>query len=245
MKPSSQTTPPVRRRGRPVEPLDQRILRLTDRSGECWLWSGAVDRFGYGRITVKQKPAKAHRISYETFVGPIPDGLQIDHLCRVRRCVRPEHLEPVTAKVNMDRAAAATGTIAGKRVGGMPIGEKCAEGHVVAGENVYQRRGLNYCLACRREGSRLHASGGKPRQRYYTDHSKIADAARSRLGEWIEAATYTSRDSAHHTASFIRTGKRLTAYQPAGSFEAKTERGDGSYTVYARFIGAAQVGGAA
>lgn len=239
MSSSSQTLTPKRRRGRPAEPLDQRILRLTDRSGECWLWQGRLDRFGYGRITVNQQPAKAHRISYETFVGPIPTGLQIDHLCRVRQCVRPDHLEPVTAKVNMERAAGATGTIAGKRVGGMRLGEKCAEGHTVDGDNVYQRRGLNYCLTCRREGARLHASGGKPRQRSYTDHVKIAAAAKAKPGEWTLVAEYRSSATAHHIVHYVRTGKRLAAYLPAGSFEAESRRSDDGSAVYVRFIGGA------
>ena len=239
---SSQPLTPNRRGGRPAEPLNERILRLTDRSGECWLWLGRLDRFGYGRITVNKQSAKAHRVSYETFVGPIPAGLQIDHLCRVRHCVRPQHLEPVTAKVNMHRAAAATGAIAGKRVGGMQIGERCAEGHIVEGENVYQRRGLNYCLTCRREGNRLHASGGKPRQRSHTDHSKVAAAAKAQPGEWTLVAEYKSTGTAHHTVSYIRTGYRLPAYLPVGSFEAKHVQTEDGTAVYARFIGSAEGG---
>src|SRR6188472_1096483 len=59
----------------------------------CWVWNGAVRTTGYGQFS---RCTFAHRLSYETHVGPIPDGLDIDHLCGVRLCVNPDHLEPVT-----------------------------------------------------------------------------------------------------------------------------------------------------
>jgi HNH endonuclease len=76
----------------------------------CWLWLGTCNRDGYSRLTIGDQTKKSgirhasgHRISYEAFVGPIPTGLDIDHLCRVRCCVNPAHLEPVTTKVNVQR----------------------------------------------------------------------------------------------------------------------------------------------
>jgi hypothetical protein len=70
----------------------------------CWLWTAHVNpRTGYVQFRIGGRSGKmvlAHRWSYEHFVGPIPDGLQIDHLCRVRHCVNPSHLEPVTAREN-------------------------------------------------------------------------------------------------------------------------------------------------
>lgn len=70
----------------------------------CWIWLRHIDPGGYASIGVprdgKLRTTIAHRVSYETFVGPIPDGLQLDHLCRVRHCVNPAHLEPVTAREN-------------------------------------------------------------------------------------------------------------------------------------------------
>lgn len=77
----------------------------------CWRWTGQKNRFGYGQLTVnrdgKSRCLGAHRFSYEAHVGPIPEGLEIDHLCRVRDCVNPEHLEPVTRAENVRRSWAA------------------------------------------------------------------------------------------------------------------------------------------
>lgn len=80
--------------------------RVQEQEGGCWLWVGTVDR-GYGLLSVDGKTVRAHRYSYETLVGPIPDGLQIDHLCRNRGCVNPAHLEPVTQVENIRRGDAA------------------------------------------------------------------------------------------------------------------------------------------
>lgn len=73
----------------------------TDSSG-CWIWTAARST-GYGRVSYNGRTVVAHRVVYEILVGPIPDGLQLDHLCRNRACVRPDHLEPVTQRENLLR----------------------------------------------------------------------------------------------------------------------------------------------
>lgn len=89
-------------------PLAERLAYFSDRTGKCWIWLGKRDRDGYGEIRISQGGrkfhARAHRASYETYVGPIPDGLEIDHLCGNTSCVNPRHLEPVTHAENMRRA---------------------------------------------------------------------------------------------------------------------------------------------
>lgn len=69
----------------------------------CWLWTGKQHKKGYGLIQVRGKRQRAHRYVYEQLVGPIPEGLEIDHLCRNKPCVNPDHLEPVTLRENLRR----------------------------------------------------------------------------------------------------------------------------------------------
>lgn len=80
--------------------------------GPCWIWTGSRSGGGYGRFvvdTTRRESTGAHRFSYELLVGPIPEGLQIDHLCRVRACCNPAHLEPVTTAENVRRGWFAAG----------------------------------------------------------------------------------------------------------------------------------------
>ncbi len=73
---------------------------------ECWVWIARLNRNGYGRLSALGREHMAHRLSYEVHTGPIPDGLLLDHLCSVRSCVNPRHLEPVTHQVNTLRGKA-------------------------------------------------------------------------------------------------------------------------------------------
>lgn len=66
----------------------------------CWLWCKYIDQYGYGQISVDNRSLGVHRVSYWCFNGPIADNLQVDHKCRVRRCLNPEHLEAVTVSEN-------------------------------------------------------------------------------------------------------------------------------------------------
>lgn len=86
--------------------VEERFLSRVQKGapGECWEWTGWLSDKGYGTFW-DDGQVKAHRTSYELHVGPIPEGLEIDHLCRNRSCVNPEHLEPVTHAENCRRAA--------------------------------------------------------------------------------------------------------------------------------------------
>lgn len=70
-----------------------------------WLWTGYMNRGGYGTACMNRAKYYAHRVFYTVFIGPIPEGLQIDHLCRVKNCVNPEHLEAVTIYENISRVS--------------------------------------------------------------------------------------------------------------------------------------------
>ena len=81
---------------------------------ECWRWLGSPTANGYGQMSLGSDKIYAHRFSYETLVGPIPPGLQLDHLCRVRICVSPAHLKPVTSRENVTRGYRARRMEAGR-----------------------------------------------------------------------------------------------------------------------------------
>ena len=87
------------------QPLAARISDAVARDAEtgCWNWQLALNAAGYGIIGVNCRPRLAHRIAYEEFVGSIPNGLELDHLCKNKRCVNPEHLEAVTRSENVRR----------------------------------------------------------------------------------------------------------------------------------------------
>lgn len=119
--------------------------------GPCWLWTAHVDAEGYGRLG----QCGAHVVAHELLIGPIPEGLEPDHLCRVRHCVKaianeqgPAHLEPVTHQENMRRAAA--------------LITHCPKGHPYTEENTYINRGHRFCRACNSEaGKRYRAKRGR------------------------------------------------------------------------------------
>jgi hypothetical protein len=104
----------------------------------CWEWLGARTGSGYG--VFRRQPA--HRLAWIEAHGPIPDGLQIDHLCRNRRCVNPDHLEPVTVRENLLRSPISWAGINARK-------DICNHGHALAGDNLYRDpRGRRRCRAC-------------------------------------------------------------------------------------------------
>ena len=98
----------------------ERLFMRVDTSGECWEWKGNVSAEGYAKLMVNRKFVYAHRYAYELLVEPIPDGLVIDHICHNRRCVRPSHLEPVSANENRVRSDHLRGRDSGGRYAPIP-----------------------------------------------------------------------------------------------------------------------------
>jgi hypothetical protein len=126
----------------------ERLTAKVDFTPFCWLWTGAKTHDGYGNIGVgKYKRFAAHRITYQMFRGPIPEGLQLDHLCRVRHCVNPFHLEAVTCRENILRGEGVCARHARRT--------HCKHGHELAGDNLrVALDGERICRTCHREGNR-------------------------------------------------------------------------------------------
>lgn len=93
---------------RAARPLEERFWEKADKSGECWEWTSTKTAGGYGMFTLRRGSTRcAHRVAYELTVGEIPAGLDIDHICRNRGCVRPEHLRTATRKQNTENLSGA------------------------------------------------------------------------------------------------------------------------------------------
>jgi hypothetical protein len=107
----------------------------------CWLWIASLDTHGYGQIHYAGTTVKAYRLAYEVLVGPIPDGLEPDHTCRTRPCCNPDHLEPVTRRVNQLRGDGFAGVNARKT--------HCPKRHPYNTDNTRLRGTWRDCKICK------------------------------------------------------------------------------------------------
>jgi hypothetical protein len=118
-------------------------------SGGCWLWQGPLDRDGYGTFYLRRKNRRAHRVAWFSLNGPIPDGHVVNHVCRKRSCVNPQHLTLVTRLENVMRDSASLTYINSQKVA-------CPRGHKYDGEYVNRRTGKRErtCSICHRAKAR-------------------------------------------------------------------------------------------
>ncbi len=145
-------------RRRPRNTLPKIMERVDKQANGCWVWTGFITPQGYGACGYRgRRHTLAHRVVYQELVGPIPDGLTLDHLCHTndhgcsggnsclhRRCVNPEHLEPVTFEENNSRGVFARKT-------------HCPAGHPYSGENLgITKAGGRFCRECGRQKAREH-----------------------------------------------------------------------------------------
>ncbi len=124
-------------------PLMERVwLRVEPETNGCWIWKGYIGDGGYGLIVLDRR-RRVHRYLYEEFIGPVPDGLVLDHLCRVRHCVNPTHLEVVTQGENLRRGMGFPGINARKT--------HCPQGHPYEGRNLKRNAGKRQCRICQNQ----------------------------------------------------------------------------------------------
>lgn len=171
--------------------------RVEKASTGCWLWTGHINQDGYGRICRGGESKSAHRTSYEVFRGPIPDGLVLDHLCRVRHCVNPDHLEPVSIAENIRRGEGVAVQHAAKT--------HCVHGHEFTPENTLTHHsGSRGCRACARAS----------REKWLAKSGEV----NRRVTHCVRGHEYTPENTyMHGRARRCRTCKRERARKAVGT----------------------------
>jgi len=160
--------------------IEQRIV--VSESG-CWEWNGAHIPSGYGSVRYNGKNRVVHKLMYELRIGKVPNGLQLDHLCRNRGCCNPAHLEPVSQRVNLIRGDGFSGKNARK--------DRCPNGHEY---DLVNKHGWRDCSVCKRA----------KRRRHYEAHSIATKPQASKRTHCPQGHEY----SAENTYVYPRTGYR-------------------------------------
>ena len=131
-------------RGRPPIPIEERFWKYVfpEPNSGCWLWTASLDSKGYGQIGKDRGGlTRAHQVSYRIHKGAVPAGLEIDHLCRVRNCVNPDHLEAVTRRENIRRGV----SLVAERM----RQTHCIRGHPFDEKNThFTKQGWRQCRKC-------------------------------------------------------------------------------------------------
>lgn len=135
-----------------------RFMSRVQKTETCWLWTGGRDHGGYGSARWGTTVLKAHRVAYGHLVGPIPAGLVLDHLCRIRHCVNPAHLEAVTLEENNRRGNAVRDYSKRNYRNANMLKTHCIHGHPLAGNNlyVYGENGRRRCKTCATGRQRIY-----------------------------------------------------------------------------------------
>ena len=165
----------------------------------CWEWQGARNYGGYGTVYADGRNGVAHRLTYRLLVGPIPEGLQLDHLCRFPPCVNPAHLEPVTGRENILRGIGATAQNARKAA--------CIKGHPLDEENTYVNTvaGVQWreCRACRRDQQTAYRERRRAARKLAPPKVKAPIATCCGQTFWHPAGLMSHRRKAIHVDAYL------------------------------------------
>jgi len=151
-------------------PVDRTMNKVEVDYFGCWLYGGFLDRDGYGNVSIPLATARrgwstgrAHRVVYEYFRGTIPDGMTLDHICGVRNCVNPDHLQPCTAGENVMRGNSLQAQYATRT--------HCKNGHPFSGSNLFTKRDGQGrgCLACQAAGQARYRAKKKQKKEAMTN----------------------------------------------------------------------------
>ena len=145
---------------------EQRFFSKVDKTPTCWNWKAGLSHNGYGVFWMDGKNRRAHRVAFEAMVGPIPKGLEPDHLCKNPRCVNPDHLELVSRRVNLLRGD--TFQAKNSKKTHCPHGHPLVEGNLVI---CLYKKGIRSCLTCRHEDGRRYRA--RKQNGYVISYEKV------------------------------------------------------------------------
>lgn len=190
-------------RKRPAEERFWEKVARTNDPDSCWLWTGTRTAGGYGKLHMTGKsPTYAHRFSYQLAKGPIPDGLELDHLCRTPSCVRPSHLEAVTPWENNRRGMSATAINA--------RATHCPQGHPYDETNTTRdRHGHRKCRACNIAHKRADYTSNHDARLVQQRAHRILN--RDRINTNARARIAANRDEQIAKRRAYRAAKKLAA----------------------------------
>lgn len=154
----------------------------------CWIFLGGIVGVGYGTLMVDGRKQYAHRVAYEHWRGAIASGLVIDHLCRVRHCVNPDHLAAITQRENILR-----GTSAQKRREQCALIDRCPAGHAYDERNTYHYDGERHCRACNRDRARVRIGYPKPKPDHFRCGHPRVEGNYHRDGQYVRCRECRTR----------------------------------------------------